>query len=296
MEKVFGITKRNLAIAALSLFPFVSTLAHADDDQKSLSQLQNMNAASNQIDKLTAKNVDRMRAMKDAAIGIGAQHGYVAQMKENKKFILTQANHLDSEFDFATLMKLSGDKISGSYLLPAVIEVVKDAEAVSDDGREFRASGTVYRIKSKERLVSAPPNWREYLLWDLEADLSKPHEQLLPKTPDEVKAWKGWVKEGYYAGISQAQEETKRRTRRLGADFSGMVRYTRLVVEGKASEAKVLAQHRAVVGGGDMMRESDSIYRVSHPVSLNPDSKRWKSIITDPRTTLRAPAEFTDME
>lgn len=296
MKKLFRSTGQKVAIAALSLCPLISSLSYADDDQKTLSQLQNMNAASVQIDKLTAKNADRMRAMKDAAIGIGAQHGYVAQMNTNKKFITAQGNSLDASFDFATLMKLSGDKISGSYLLPAVIEEVKDAQVVSDDGTEFRASGTVYRIKAKERLVSAPPNWREYLLWDLEADLSRPHEALLPKTPDEVKAWKAWVKEGYYAGINQAQEETKRRMRRLGADFTGMVRYTRLVVEGKASEARVLAQHRAVVGGGDLMRESDSIYRVSSPVSLNPDSKRWKSIVTDPRKSLRNPVEFTDMD
>ncbi|WP_206159472.1 hypothetical protein, partial [Staphylococcus sp. EG-SA-21] len=75
MKKLFRSTGQKVAIAALSLCPLISSLSYADDDQKTLSQLQNMNAASVQIDKLTAKNADRMRAMKDAAIGIGAQHG-----------------------------------------------------------------------------------------------------------------------------------------------------------------------------------------------------------------------------
>jgi defect-in-organelle-trafficking protein DotC len=293
------LTKGNLAkILIVATIPFIGNVSYADSSnpEKSLSQLQKMNKVTTSIDEMQSKNMDRMRAMKDAAIGVGAQHGYVSQMKVLKEFVTSQQKSLDDSFDFATLMRLSGDKVSGMYLLPAVIEEVKDAQAVSDDGMEFRSSGTVYRIKERERLVSAPPNWREYLLWDLEADLSKPHELLLPKTPQEQEAWSKWVAEGWNAGVIQAEQEMSRRARELGAEFTGMVRYTRLVVEGKASEAKVIAQHRAVVGGGDMMREADSIYRVSSPVSLNPRAESWKTIITDPRKGLRNPAEFSDMD
>lgn len=295
---LFKKTKIAGILVALAI-PFAASAATAADSsnpQKTLDQLQRMNKVNVALDKMQSKNQDRIRAMKDAAIGVGAQHGYVSQMKVLKDFVSTQETVLDSIFDFSTLMKLSGDKLSGMYLLPAVIEEVKDAQIVSDDGMEFRSSGTVYRIKQRERLVSSPPNWRQYLLWDLEADLARPHELLLPKTPEEQEAWSRWVAEGWNAGVIQAEQEMARRTRELGSEFSGMVRYTRLVVEGKASEAKVIAKHRAVVGGGDLMRESDSIYRVTSPVSLNPVASKWRPIVTDPRKGLRVPAEFSDME
>jgi defect-in-organelle-trafficking protein DotC len=286
----------SIAIAAFTVFSGVG-FANADDTPvENLSQLQNMNQVSTKLDEMKAKNQDRARAMREAAIGVGAQHAYVTQMKVLKDFITKEQTSLDSLFDFATIMRLSGDKISGMYLLPPVVEEVKDAQAISDGGDEFRVSKTVYRIKQKERLVMAAPNWREYLIWDLDADLSKPHDLLLPKTPDEQALWSQWVAEGWKAGILQAEEEMKRRIRNLGSDYTGMVIYTRLAVEGKVSEARVRAQHRSVVGGGDLMRESDSIYRLSAPASLNPNSKDWKPIMTDPRGSLRTPDEFTNME
>lgn len=294
---VFNKTKLASIFVAMTI-PFVANakVDETSNPEKTLTQLQSMNKVNAAIDQMQSKNQDRLRAMRDAAIGVGAQHGYVSQMKVLKDFVEGQEQKLDAIFDFSTIMRLSGDRVSGMYLLPAVIEEVKDAQVVSDDGREFRSSGTVYRIKQRERLVTAAPNWRQYLLWDLEADLAKPHELLLPKTPQEQEAWSKWVAEGWNAGVIQAEQEMSRRTRELGAEFTGMVRYTRLVVEGKASEAKVSAKHRAVVGGGDMMRESDSLYRVSSPVSLNPKVEKWKPIITDPRKGLRNPAEFSDME
>lgn len=292
------LNKAILSIAiCFSLAVMVGGSAHAEDQPvENLSQLQNMNQVSSKLDEMKSKNQDRVRAMREAAIGVGAQHGYVTQMKVLKDYINTLESSMDATFDFTTLMRLSGDKISGMYLLPAVIEEVKNAQVVSDDGSEFRSSGTVYRIKQKERLVMAAPNWREYLVWDLDADLSRPHDLLLPKTPDEQALWSQWVAEGWKAGVIQAEQEMVSRVRNLGSDFSGMVRYTRLVVLGKASEAHVKAQHRSVVGGGDLMRESDSIYRLTSPASLNPDSKDWKPIITDPRESLRVPGEFTNME
>ncbi|MFK4132039.1 type IV secretory system conjugative DNA transfer family protein [Pseudomonas luteola] len=297
MMNVLTRTKSKIAAAIVcGIAMSISSVAFADEPLQTLKQLQNMNQVTSKLDELKAKNKDRMRAMKEAAIGIGAQHGYVSQMKVLKDFITSQQTNLDNNFDFASLMRLSGDKISGNYLLPAVIEEVKDAQVVSDDGSEFRSSGTVYRIIQKERLVTAPPNWREYLVWDLDAELAKPHELLMPKNPDEQALWSGWVTEGWKAGVIQAEQEMVKRLRNLGTDFNGMVRYTRLVIEGKATEAKVMAQHRAVVGGGDEMREADSIYRLSTPASLNSDAKNWKPIATDPRGSLRVPDEFTNMQ
>lgn len=56
----------------------------------------------------------------------------------------------------------------------------------------------------------------------------------------------------------------------------------------------VVSSHSEVSGGGNQMRESDRVYQLSRPASLNSDAKDWKAIPLDTRESYRAPIESTE--
>lgn len=138
----------------------------------------------------------RLKAMKDAALSLGAQHGYIQWLGTLKKQITENAVSLDRIFDFNSLMKLASTGDSELYLLPAIIRESNNVVALSDNSKHLRISGKIYEIVQEERLVGMAPNWRTYLLIDNDVLMPIPNKALLPKTHEEKEAWKEWVAYG----------------------------------------------------------------------------------------------------
>lgn len=234
----------------------------------------------------------RFLAMKDAAMSVGAQHGYVETMNQLREQINAESQAHDDLFAFKDLMRLAapGEK-SLYYLPPSVIEINEVTEG-SADGSTMVVSGKYYEILKKERLVTSPPDWREYLLFDIPVDVAKPVGALLPKTPEEQASWSDWVAEGWEAGIQQAFAEMNARVRNLGSDYVGMVRYLRLVEANNIEPSFVASQHRGRVNEGNNLHTNQRTFAITSRAAFNGNDDQWVPLNLDPRGSYRTPDEI----
>lgn len=234
----------------------------------------------------------KYNAMRDAALALGAQHGYIRRMDAIKDVLRENESMLDNIYDFSVLMKLVNEDENEMYLLPPILQEGKNVTKVSNDGRRIEISGKYYRIAREERLVSIAPNWRQYLIFDVPVKTSTPPDVLLPEPgTEEERLWAEWVEKGWMAGTKQAENEMKFRIRRLGDDFVGMIKYMVLVEDGKMSEPVIASSRRNVVGGGDEMYEDQRVIQLSIPSGLNPNVGDWKPNILDNRGSIRSEVE-----
>src|SRR5690606_14468110 len=90
---------------------------------------------------------------------------------------------------------------SNMFIEPPIISEALNNFLVSPDGDEAAVADTVYMIARQARIVSAPRNWRQYLerVWE---EIVPPPTILLPENEAERKAWRVWVREGWYEGIN----------------------------------------------------------------------------------------------
>jgi hypothetical protein len=282
------------AIIGITMPSFAAEFQQKNLDLGSLRSMdaKNSDALRKQIgnENDTPKEM-RLRAMKDAALAIGAQHGYVDQLNKLKAQINANSKNLDDIYDFSVLMRLASDKDSELYLLPPVVQESHDIVSTSDDATRMRISGKMYVILKPEKLVTAAPNWRQYLLFDQDVEIVSPPDVLLPRDNSEKEKWSKWIDKGWEAGIRQAEREMTYRVRQLGDDFTGMTRYMILLTNGKISKPVVVSSHQNVIGKGSQMREDEKIIQLSSPASLNPNAKKWEAIEMDNRKSLRYPSE-----
>lgn len=277
---------------------FLSAFSYADvttQDHQSIEDLMRLQYSKEAFkDGIAgALNADEMklREMKNMAMAIGSQNGYVSRINALKIEIDKEKDQLDSIYDFSVLMKLSGGQLEEIFLLPPVISVTRNMTTVSDESDRIRISGTMYKIDKPARLVTIAPNWRQYLLFDQPVEITKPIPNLLPKTPAEKLMWQTWINDAWVAGNMQAEREMTYRARKLGSDFKGMTKYMILASEGKVTKPVVSSSTMKIDGGGNVMRINDRVVQLSLPASLNPDNNDWAALILDARESVRYPEE-----
>lgn len=262
-------------------------------DGMSLQELESMSAYKGMPmagdDDMANK---RMKSMREAALSVGAQHGYIFSMNKLRKELDAEANTWDNLFAFKDLMRLATPGEKSLYFLPAVIQESKEVTEANTDHSRILVSGTYYQILKKERLVTNPPDWREYLLIDLPVDASKPVGALLPKTPQEQDLWAEWVAEGWEAGILQSNAEMTARIRNLGSDYLGMIKYLTLVEEGKVVPSFVASQYRNKVNQGSSLHVNQRTFAITAPAEFNDRTNAWVPLDLDPRAGYRSPEEI----
>lgn len=243
------------------------------------------------VDSKNNENAFRQKAMKDAAMAIGAQHGYVKHMTYLKEEILDKQVYMDDIFDFSLIMKIASGKFEEMHLLPPVIRKTKDTVTVSADSRRIEIRGTEYEILKHARLVSIAPNWRQYLIYDQPVAVNKPADILLPKNAKEEENWAIWVQEGWLAGIAQAEHEMTYRVRKLGQDFKGMLTYTEVLLEGKIKKPVVSSSTQNIRSSHNEMILDEKIIQLAMPATLNADTDNWEPLFLDTRDSLKQPIE-----
>lgn len=283
-------------ILALSLAVLVPA-AHASipgiqDDGMRLKEIQamhyikGMNLAGD--DDVANK---RYAAMRDAAMTVGAQHGYIEEMNRIRRQLVVEEKVWDDLFAFKDLMRIASAGENSLYFLPAVIHESEQVTSRSDDHNRILVSGQYYEIIKRERLVTNPPDWREYLLIDIPVDASKPVGALLPKTPTEQAYWANHVEDGWKAGVLQANSEMLARIRHMGSDYIGMIKYVRLVAEGKIEPSFVASATQNLVNQGSSMHLNQKTFAITSPAVFNGNVRDWKPLDLDPRGGYRTPDE-----
>jgi len=278
---IFFVVATNLASAA----------PHSLSDLQRLDSRSPLAAVGKMQTELPDDSAIKMAAMRDAALATGAQHGYAGRMEVLKTEIDYQGDALDGLYDFGALMRLTAQGDSELYLLPPVIEAAENVMATDSAQRRIRISNQLFVITEPARLVTRPPDWREFLVFDSPRPLSIPDKVLLPKTQEEQRYWAAWVAEGWEAGSIQADQEMTSRVRNLANTYIGMARYARMNLEQKVDAPNVTSITQNVTGNDNEMRLDDRVYELTEDARMNLDSERWKAIPTDSRDSLLTPDE-----
>lgn len=196
----------------------------ADELLKAQSSVHRSKSVSDQI-----ANEVRLKAIADYAKQVAMQVSMRTGMKNINTVLKDNARQLDAIYNFQPLM------IHSKVVPPVVTEAV---DLYNQSGAmQIRLTHRVYDIVSQARISSTPPNWRDYLNFPSEADAYNDYIYLTagmkPENALEKKIWEEATKEGWDIGITQSNTVLLEAMDRLNRDYVGMIRFHRLVAEGK---------------------------------------------------------------
>jgi len=249
----------------------------SDSEPPSLEKLQNAEGAEQ---KQEVGFQVRVEAQKEAALSYGLRGGLAWRTYQINQRLERFSNPLSRIYDFRQLLVAAP---GGVYVEPPVIEEQLEALQIADAGRSAALTDKVLTITANAKLVTTARDWRNYLIRDWGKPDSPP-DILLPNTDEERKNWKNWVKEGWQKGIEQADDIFAEDTSRLTRDFTGMIRYRKLLAEAMVSAPYAGLVERGVTGGGLEMRIGDRAVTITGPAQLKNQSETWRPIsISQPR-------------
>lgn len=237
-----------------------------------LSDLQSMVGSEDSEPKQDAVGLQiRADALREAALSYGARGGLAHRTFEIQRRLAENDAALNKTYDFTRLLLAAP---SGLLIEPPIVSEAQRAVIVNSGGQAAAVADRVYRINRVARIVTSARNWHLYLERDW-GRVDPPPGILLPKTPDEQAVWSAYVKQGWDAGVKQADETFESDLDRLTNDLVGMVRYRELLAQGMISSPYALADDRGVTGGGNEMRVGDRGVTITGQSVLIPKSNTW---------------------
>ena len=213
----------------------------------------------------------RKDSQKDAALSYGARGGLAKRNYQIMEKMKSFDKVLDNVFNFRTLLIKAP---SGLLIEPPIVKESLDAVVIESDGNEAAVAESVFDINKRARIVTAPRDWRHYLIqtW---SEVPPPPRVLWPKNDDEQKDWNYWIEKGWEAGVEQAEEIFELNTNRLSADYAGMVRYRVLLAQGMISAPYAIHEERGVTGEANQMRVGDSALKITGHSQFLTGAELW---------------------
>lgn len=211
-------------------------------------------------------------AVRHAAWAYGAQGGLAARSFALNDMLSRYEATLDQTFDFRPLVLPAG---SGQTLLrPPVVSEAQMAMVLDPSGQTARETRRIFRVTREAQLVSAPPQWRTWLVRSITMPETPP-DAVRPRTRHEVDVWREGVARGWAAGERQAVEIFLDDLARLERDLIGMARYRLLLKAGKVEAPEVAFFQRDTSGGKDVLREDDTEIRIRSQPGLDANRAHW---------------------
>lgn len=227
-------------------------------------------------DDLIAKEIAidmRRDAQREAALSYGARGGLAKRNYQILERLGGYEQVLDKVFDFRPLLVKAP---SGLLIEPPIVRESLDAMVITENGIEAAVADQVLKINQQAKIVPTARNWRQYLVMAYESEIAPPPRILWPKNAKEQGEWNTWVKQGWEAGYTQAEEAFEAGLNQLLSDYSGMVRYRLLLAQGKISQPYALHEDRGVTGGHNEMRVGDRALRITGPSQFLTGAELWK--------------------
>ena len=213
----------------------------------------------------------RQQALEQAATSLGAQGALAWQAAHVNQSLEAQSTDLERIFNFRYLL------INNNVLPPVLSEASNSLNL--DNNHALRLAAHTYRIVSNARFVTAPPDWRNYLLLNFKKP-SPPDKSLLPRDTAEIQIWNDSLKKGWDQGLQQANDIVSANINRLKRDYKGMVLYRKLLAQNMVSAPYVAKSDLGVTGDANQIRINDQILRITAISKLNTNSKAWNPVIT----------------
>ncbi len=213
----------------------------------------------------------RAQALREAALSYGARGGLAHRTFEIQRRLAEYDTSLTKAFNFRRLLIAAP---SGLLIEPPIVSEAQKATLIASGGQAAAVADRVYRINRIARIVSASRDWHLYLERDW-GKVEPPPGILLPRDDPERAEWRQWIKQGWDAGVAQAEEIFEADLDRMTNDFVGMVRYRELLAQGMISSPYALGEDRGVTGGGSEMRIGDRGVTITGPSALISRSGQW---------------------
>ena len=218
----------------------------------------------------------RSSAMRAAALAFGSRAGLARRSWEIAAMLERHAQKLSAIYRFRSLTM----RKDGFTVIPPVLAQTDRAFRLERSGRQAAGAERILRIVEPERIVSAVPHWRDYLVreWP-EADL--PAAVLFPRSDAETARWRRWLREGWEHGTALADDIFAADLDRLNRVFEGLVQWRRANLAGMVSAPALETEHIAVSGRGRLVRIGETIARLGPAARFELRPGEWKPLPED---------------
>ena len=215
----------------------------------------------------------RREAQRAAALAFGSRSGLARRTWEITRMLERHAPQLDGVYRFRDLLL----QREGFTVVPPVAAETRDAFRLDRAGAQAASARRVIRILAPARIVSAPPQWRDYLLRSWRPP-EAPVSVLFPRSSDEKKRWRAWLAEGWTHGTALAEDVFASDLDRLNRDFEGIVLWRTLRLARMVTAPEVSADRAPVAGDGRKMRIDETIARLGAAARLNLRTSDWRAL------------------
>ena len=218
----------------------------------------------------------RQAAMRLVALGFGSRSGLAWRTWEIAAMLERLAEPLSSVYRFRDLLLSEG----GFTVLPPVLAETRRVFRLERAQGRAASAERVLRITEAERLVSAPPDWRDFLVRTWRA-AEPPASVLFPRDEAETALWRGWLAEGWAHGTILADDIFAADLDRLNATFEGVVRWHRLHLVRMVTAPQVDVERVGVSGTANLLRIGERMVRLGAPARFVLRAGKWKLLLED---------------
>lgn len=263
--------RRGLLLAAWLWLPAGAALA-GDGSPPTLEAL--LAAEPSRETTITFAEDKRREAMRAAALGFGARAGLARRGWEIARILDRLEAPLSRIYRFPELML----RAHGFTVMPPVLAETARAFRLGRGGARAATAARVVRILEPERIVSAPPHWRDFLVraWP---SPEPPVAVLFPRDRAEIRRWRRWLREGWAHGIALADDVFAADLDRLERTFEGIVRWRRAHLSGMASAPVLDAERTGVGGDGRLMRIDELRATLGERTRLELRAGQWRPLV-----------------
>ena len=212
----------------------------------------------------------RLSAMRGAGLAFGAQGGLARRGWEIARMLERHADRLSRIYRFRALM-LHED---GFTVMPPVLATTDDAFRLGRSGARAASARRVVRIVETGRIVSATPDWRDFLVrqWP---EAVPPPAILFPQDGQEAMRWRSWLRQGWEQGTALADDIFAADLERLNRAFEGVLLWRQSYLAGMVSAPTLETARVAESGHGRLVRIEETVARLGEGARFELRPGQW---------------------
>lgn len=219
-----------------------------------------------------AESSARIESIKTIVREAATRNAMRARLKEISNIVQVNERKLDTVYNFQPYM------INTVVVPPVIVE----AHNISDvqNSRSFSVLGTRYEIKENARFSHLPPNWRDFLTFNVESyevGVDSLPSELKPKTSQEKKAFDDAMNRGVEDGVREADAIFSHQLNRLNQSYIGMLKFHQFVLNGKITMPAIARTNIALAGNGNTMMLNQSNFQITQLPKFVDDTRNWKT-------------------
>ena len=212
----------------------------------------------------------RASAVRLAALGFGARAGLARRTWEIAAMLDRHGPKLSAIYRFGDLVL----RENGFTVLPPVLAETRRAFRLEPAGTRAASARRVLRILEPARLVSAAPDWRDWLRRAWPA-AEPPAAVLFPRDDEEDARWRRLLAEGWAKGVALADDIFAADLDRLNRAFEGVILWHRLNRDVRVTAPGIEVERAGVSGHETLMRIGTATARIARPARFELDAGRW---------------------